>query len=87
MCFFVCRMRRQAERWGAELYQEDVESIDVKTRPFTVHSSERKVMYYFAPSWFCMYVDDSRSPHLIRLFHDVITIPWCQTMISIARWM
>ncbi|BFG38054.1 hypothetical protein CerSpe_243280 [Prunus speciosa] len=37
------RMRRQAERWGAELYQEDVESIDVKTRPFTVESSERKV--------------------------------------------
>ena len=23
-------MRRQAERWGAELYQEDVEAIDVK---------------------------------------------------------
>lgn len=41
-------MRRQAERWGAELYQEDVESIDVKTRPFTVESSERKVKYYFA---------------------------------------
>ncbi|RXH81069.1 hypothetical protein DVH24_004983 [Malus domestica] len=37
------RMRKQAERWGAELYQEDVESIDVKTRPFTVESSERKV--------------------------------------------
>ncbi|KAG5583425.1 hypothetical protein H5410_054052 [Solanum commersonii] len=37
------RMRRQAERWGAELYQEDVEFIDVKNTPFTVHSSERKV--------------------------------------------
>ncbi|CAN6577007.1 unnamed protein product [Malus baccata var. baccata] len=37
------RMRKQAERWGAELYQDDVESIDVKTRPFTVESSERKV--------------------------------------------
>ncbi|KAF3957619.1 hypothetical protein CMV_017388 [Castanea mollissima] len=37
------RMRRQAERWGAELFQEDVESIDVKSRPFTVQSSERKV--------------------------------------------
>lgn len=36
-------MRRQAERWGAELFQEDVESIDVKSRPFTVQSSERKV--------------------------------------------
>ncbi|KAI3472207.1 hypothetical protein Pfo_029695 [Paulownia fortunei] len=37
------RMRRQAERWGAELYQEDVEFIDVKNSPFTVQSSERKV--------------------------------------------
>ncbi|KAK4580640.1 hypothetical protein RGQ29_024331 [Quercus rubra] len=37
------RMRRQAERWGAELFQEDVESIDVKSHPFTVQSSERKV--------------------------------------------
>ena len=37
-------MRRQAERWGSELFQEDVEFIDVKNRPFTVQSSERKVM-------------------------------------------
>ncbi|KAL9155136.1 hypothetical protein ABFS82_10G162700 [Erythranthe guttata] len=37
------RMRRQAERWGAELYQEDVEFVDVRNRPFTVQSSERKV--------------------------------------------
>ncbi|XAR68501.1 Thioredoxin-disulfide reductase [Bertholletia excelsa] len=37
------RMRRQAERWGAELFQEDVEFIDVKNSPFTVQSSERKV--------------------------------------------
>ncbi|GER57183.1 thioredoxin reductase [Striga asiatica] len=37
------RMRRQAERWGAELYQEDVEFIDVKRRPFAVQSSESKV--------------------------------------------
>ncbi|KAG2687148.1 hypothetical protein I3760_09G038600 [Carya illinoinensis] len=36
-------MRRQAERWGAELFQEDVETIDVKSSPFTVQSSERKV--------------------------------------------
>jgi thioredoxin reductase (NADPH) len=35
-------MRRQAERWGAELFQEDVEFIDVKSSPFTVQSSERK---------------------------------------------
>lgn len=37
------RMRSQAERWGAELFQEDVEFIDVKTSPFTVQSSDRKV--------------------------------------------
>ncbi|XP_010554821.1 PREDICTED: NADPH-dependent thioredoxin reductase 3-like isoform X2 [Tarenaya hassleriana] len=37
------RMRKQAERWGAELYPEDVEVLDVKTAPFTVKSSERKV--------------------------------------------
>lgn len=40
-------MRRQAERWGAELFLEDVESVDVKSSPFTVKSSERKVMYGF----------------------------------------
>jgi len=43
-------MRRQAERWGAELYQEDVEVIDVKSSPFTVQSSERKVIYSLAAS-------------------------------------
>ncbi|KAL8162954.1 hypothetical protein V2J09_014443 [Rumex salicifolius] len=37
------RMKRQAERWGAELYQEDVELIDVKSRPFLVASGERKI--------------------------------------------
>lgn len=40
----LVRMRRQAERWGAELYQEDVEYIDVKNTPFTVKSSDRKVI-------------------------------------------
>lgn len=37
-------MRKQAERWGAELKTEDVEFIDVKSRPFTVRSSEREVL-------------------------------------------
>ncbi|KAL2923563.1 Thioredoxin reductase NTRC [Bienertia sinuspersici] len=37
------RMRRQAERWGAELHQEDVEFVDVKNSPFTVRSSEREI--------------------------------------------
>ena len=35
---------------GAELYQEDVEVIDVKSSPFTVQSSERKVIYSLAAS-------------------------------------
>lgn len=43
--FLLIRMRQQAERWGAELFQEDVEVIDVKNSPFTVVSSERKVMF------------------------------------------
>jgi thioredoxin reductase len=33
----------QAERWGAELYTEDVESIDLQSRPFTITSGERTV--------------------------------------------
>ncbi|XP_056158859.1 thioredoxin reductase NTRC isoform X2 [Syzygium oleosum] len=37
------RMRQQAERWGAELHQEDVEFLDVKNSPFTVRSGEREV--------------------------------------------
>lgn len=43
----LSRMRKQAERWGAELIQEDVEYIDVKNRPFTVRTSEHKVKFYF----------------------------------------
>lgn len=31
----------QAERWGSELYTEDVESIDLSSRPFTITSTER----------------------------------------------
>ncbi|CAM6103878.1 unnamed protein product [Calypogeia fissa] len=37
------RMRKQAERWGAELRTEDVEFVDVKNRPFTVRSNEVEV--------------------------------------------
>jgi len=37
------RMRAQAERWGAELYTEDVEFVDLNERPFTVRSTEREV--------------------------------------------
>ncbi|XP_020108409.1 thioredoxin reductase NTRC [Ananas comosus] len=37
------RMRQQAERWGAVLFQEDVEFVDVRNSPFTIRSSERQV--------------------------------------------
>ncbi|XP_024358174.1 thioredoxin reductase NTRC [Physcomitrium patens] len=37
------RMRKQAERWGAELRTEDVEYVDVRNRPFTVRSSDSEV--------------------------------------------
>ncbi|XP_073014442.1 thioredoxin reductase NTRC-like [Typha latifolia] len=37
------RMRKQAERWGAELFQEDVEFVDVRSSPFTIRSSDREV--------------------------------------------
>ncbi|BAY82500.1 thioredoxin reductase [Calothrix parasitica NIES-267] len=36
------KMKAQAERWGAELYTEDVISVDLSQRPFTVRSSERE---------------------------------------------
>lgn len=32
----------QAERWGSVLYTEDVQSVDLSQRPFTVKSSERE---------------------------------------------
>lgn len=37
------RMRKQAERWGADLQTEDVEYVDVMKRPFTVRGSDREV--------------------------------------------
>ncbi|GBG59587.1 hypothetical protein CBR_g49847 [Chara braunii] len=37
------RMRRQAQRWGAELFTEDVEFVDVRDRPFVIGNSERVV--------------------------------------------
>lgn len=37
------RMRKQAERWGAELHTEDVEFVDLSQRPFIVRSTEREV--------------------------------------------
>lgn len=36
------RMKAQAERWGAELYTEDVIEVDLTQRPFTVRSEERE---------------------------------------------
>lgn len=37
------RMRQQAERWGAQMYAEDVETVDFSRRPFKITSSERTV--------------------------------------------
>ncbi len=37
------RMKDQADRWGAELVTEDVVSVDLSQRPFTVKSSTRTV--------------------------------------------
>ncbi|HEY9635917.1 MAG TPA: thioredoxin-disulfide reductase [Coleofasciculaceae cyanobacterium] len=36
------RMKAQAERWGAELYTEDVTFVDLSQRPFVVRSEERE---------------------------------------------
>lgn len=36
------RMKAQAERWGSECYTEDVISVDLSQRPFTVRSEERE---------------------------------------------
>ncbi|MEA5619106.1 thioredoxin-disulfide reductase [Cronbergia sp. UHCC 0137] len=37
------KMKAQAERWGAELYTEDVIFVDLSQRPFTVRSHLREV--------------------------------------------
>lgn len=36
------QMKAQAERWGAELYTEDVIEVDLSQRPFAVRSDERE---------------------------------------------
>lgn len=33
----------QAERWGAELFTEDVEEVDLSVRPFRIRSSDREM--------------------------------------------
>ncbi len=37
------KMKAQAERWGAELFTEDVTEVDLSQRPFVVRSEEREV--------------------------------------------
>ena len=37
------RMKLQAQRWGAELYTEDVQSVDLSQRPFVIRSDEREM--------------------------------------------
>ncbi|TAF55726.1 MAG: thioredoxin-disulfide reductase [Oscillatoriales cyanobacterium] len=37
------RLKAQAQRWGAELYAEDVVAVDLSQRPFTVRSRDHTV--------------------------------------------
>jgi thioredoxin reductase (NADPH) len=37
------QMKAQAERWGAELFTEDVTEVDLSQRPFVVRSEEREI--------------------------------------------
>lgn len=37
------RMKAQAERWGAELFTEDVIEVNLSERPFTIRSQEQEV--------------------------------------------
>ncbi|MBD2483702.1 thioredoxin-disulfide reductase [Planktothrix sp. FACHB-1365] len=37
------RMKAQAQRWGAELFTEDVISVDLSQRPFTIKSEDREI--------------------------------------------
>lgn len=37
------RIKAQAERWGTECYTEDVVSVDLSQRPFTIRSTDREV--------------------------------------------
>ncbi|MEN9215345.1 MAG: thioredoxin-disulfide reductase [Gloeomargarita sp. DG02_3_bins_56] len=37
------RMQKQAVRWGAELFPEDVIAVDLQQRPFVLRSTEREV--------------------------------------------
>jgi thioredoxin reductase (NADPH) len=37
------QMKAQAQRWGTECYTEDVISVDLSQRPFTVKSTDREV--------------------------------------------
>ena len=39
----MTRMKEQAVRWGTECHTEDVTSVDLSQRPFTIRSQEREV--------------------------------------------
>jgi thioredoxin reductase (NADPH) len=39
----MTRMKDQVVRWGTECYTEDVTSVDLSQRPFTIRSQEREV--------------------------------------------
>ena len=40
---FYVNVCMQAERWGAELYTEDVEKVDLTQRPFVIKTHDREV--------------------------------------------
>lgn len=65
-------MRKQAERWGAELYPEDVESLNVTTSLFTVQTSERKVIIFLCFSLFFFLIQNSF--YWLELSSDVFSI-------------
>ncbi len=39
----MAQMRQQAKRWGAQLITDDVVSVDLKQRPFTIDSADQSV--------------------------------------------
>ncbi|EIE25491.1 putative thioredoxin-disulfide reductase [Coccomyxa subellipsoidea C-169] len=39
------KMRQQSERWGAELITEDVESVDLQSRPFLIRTTDTEATH------------------------------------------
>lgn len=62
----------QAERWGAELYTEDVQSIDLSTRPFTITSTDRVVCVPMHASKTVPHACPRLHPHPQMKAHTII---------------